>query len=93
MKLRKEFKNFLKENDAYCSFIVNMTKSFLKHPNSEEDINIIHWFFKLEDDLTISADGLIDKAFDWEPTKEGFDYWCDIEQAWVNKLTELVGWV
>ena len=44
----------------------------------------------LEEYLKIApVDSYVSATFVWSDTKEGSDYWTDIEEAWMTKIKEL----
>lgn len=61
--MTKEFREFLKKNNAYENYI---------RCNDDESTN----------DFT-SFDN-----FDWKSTKEGYDYWNDLDNKWVCICTQ-----
>lgn len=67
------FISFLKRNDALDAYIYNL----------KEQLNET----LLERILFVSPDYYID-SFGWEGTKQGFDYWEDLQDEWMDIVKE-----
>ena len=88
MGIRKKFKNFLKENGAYDSFITELIKCHFNNPDLANLTSIIKWFFKVtEFKRTVDSDILIE-AFEWSSTKNGHKYWSNLNINWKNRIEE-----
>lgn len=76
---RKKFLKFLLKEKIYLNFIENLSKEY-KIPNitSEED--------KIS--ALIKPISYISRAFKWENTKEGNDYWHTIYKKWEKNYCE-----
>ena len=61
--MTKEFRQFLKDNNAYERYIEN---------NKGESDNPYEYF-----------DG-----FHWDSTKEGYDYWSDLDSEWFESFLD-----
>jgi hypothetical protein len=64
----KEFVNFLLANKCYESFLYNLQRRGYEN---------IEKLFK-----STSAYNVISKAFDWDTTRQGQDYWRDLSHEW-----------
>lgn len=70
--------DFLEENNAYKQYIYNF-KHGLKDYDQET-------FLVFAD--TYNQKNHINYAFDWDETKEGFDYWNNINAKWIDSLDD-----
>ena len=66
------FIRFLKENNAYHLFLYNIC-------NRKYDPS---WQYNIEDIKTYKAYYLINHAFAWGETNEGYDFWYNINAKW-----------
>ena len=66
------FKRFLMVKGLYTMFASGLMR--------EKESNCIkkHFF----DYITGDGDGAVDAAFGWSETKEGGDFWCNVDEAW-----------
>ena len=79
MKLSKrKFIRFLKQNNAYEQFMFNFRKQNPLCNNKE-------LYFKSYS----NADTLkyVDYAFVWDNTKEGWEYWANLDKKWKKEYT------
>ena len=73
--IKQQFIQFLKQNNAYEQYMLNfnnrskMSKYYSKKAFKK--------YFKFTEEKL-----LITNAFDWDKTKEGFDYWDKIDDKW-----------
>ena len=75
MNLKKQFIQFLKDNNAYYEFEHNLSTKF-------------HYYismFSLKQSTSI-----IDDAFIWRETREGFSFWSEIDQKWRKQTFKLL---
>ena len=70
---KRIFFAFLKDNNAYNGFIINLTKRF------KGDKNKILSYVR---DTPMPS--LIARAFSWENTKEQFDFWDGLNLKWLK---------
>ena len=79
---RRHFFAFLKENDAYDKWIHNL---FNRHP-----IDDINWWDNYNQLLYGNKyDKAITYAFIWDETKEGYQFWDNLNNEWIIKLSTL----
>ena len=69
--------DFLKENNVYEQFIDNFKQSF-KYYNYETLEMLIE---------TYNPTNYINYAFDWDKTKEGWEYWNIVNIKWISYLS------
>lgn len=69
------FKRFLMDNNCYAEFIDNLTK-FTLTTSQEMDAYL---------SLT-SMEHYLFTAFEWSQTKQGKDFWLNIENKWSDLL-------
>lgn len=74
--LLKDFIYFLRVNNAYTAYRHNI---ILNKPNL---------FFEVE---KRGEEELLQAAFCWSVTKEGYDYWAELHNKWLIKLYEQKG--
>lgn len=70
--IKKEFVRFLKENNAYMKYRINL-KNYCMN-NSD--------FFHLP---KTSGNKLLGYAFFWDETKEGYTFWKELNNKWQRK--------
>ena len=63
---QKTLSEYLKENNAYESFVENSVECFLSNKDDYHKT-------KLENDVIY-----LGNTFNWRDTKQGFDYWCNL---------------
>lgn len=86
-QMEAEFLQFLKENNALHKFRKNVKKqkycSFVTLENYINPFTIepIKKLFTLE-----GYNNLVNFAFIWSETKEGHDYWSNLDRKWGNKF-------
>lgn len=71
---KKLFIKFLKDNKAYETFMFNLNskKGFFFTPKK---------FFN-----NTFYEDFVSNAFAWAETKEGYDYWDELEDKWFDNL-------
>lgn len=73
----KEFVSFLKRNDAYAKYLVNYMghrKKHLLRPKPPSFLSVKEWILY---------------GFTWCQTKEGTEFWNDLNSAWVSKCNAM----
>lgn len=85
----KEFISFLKKNDAYYKFLVNVIKSLRYQTDNVSEANSYIYFYKVKKYLMVKSSPrkLIFTSFLWEYTLEGDDYWLKLNKKWESNLT------
>jgi hypothetical protein len=68
-----QFINFLKDNDAFNSFVYELGVQ-----KSLKFYSYLSKFIKKNETLL----NAIDCAFTWSDTKEGFEHWCSLSEDW-----------
>ena len=77
----KKFKRFLKEEGVYSAYRINLRPFFGKYGSNEElDISTHKAFLN-----TCKKYDAVCGAFDWDDSKEGFDFWYNIYLKWLSK--------
>ena len=77
----KEFKRFLKEEGVYSAYRRNLRPFFGKYGYNEGlDISTNKTFLN-----TCRISDAVYKAFNWESSKQGFDFWYKIYLKWLSK--------
>lgn len=82
-KLRA-FLRFLKEYDAYASFMKNLRHAIDNQEwftNQGQSCFSIYDFFQKN-----HYNCWLANAFDWRRTTERFTYWCDLDEEWQSSL-------
>ena len=74
--LRKRFFAFLKENNAYDKWVYN-----LKHEALNSD-STCQWLFEDNSNEAINC------AFFWGDTKEGYEFWSELNHKWSDYRIE-----
>ena len=96
----REFKkiivNCLKENHAYDRFKNNLIEQH------QSEFNNLYPFFdilslssfkkildgsKYKDSYNYHINEVINYAFTWSDTKEGHEFWCQLDEKWRKKMT------
>jgi hypothetical protein len=72
----KFFVNFLKEKNAYCKYIRNLLLD-KGYPYYSKYIK-----------ENISSRGIFSMSFIWEKTKEGHDYWSELDEEYKKRYFE-----
>ena len=83
--ISKQFIQFLNKNKALKPYLRNLKRSpFYRLATS--NCFFVSTFIKktFETDPT----DLIGNGFNWEKSKEGFDYWCKMHTSWCNTYYE-----
>lgn len=77
----KNFIRFLKSENAYAKYKIN-----LFNPSVKSNIKT---FFLSKDNVLINkvSGSYICGAFNWRKSKEGYNYWRDLDEKWSNKLS------
>lgn len=75
------FARFLRERCIKHAFIINLYKRFGKHYSGETSIRKIYEYSK-----DIGVESFIDHALIWEDTIEGFDFWNDAHEDFIELL-------
>ena len=79
---KKQFIKFLKDNNVYGLYILNFrNRSHSTTPFFKRQINIFKDFIEDEKPETFFI-----HSFKWEQTPEGFEFWCDIDDLWLELL-------
>ena len=78
---RKRFFRFLKEEDAYGEWVSYVKKTLNELQNIPKDY--LSTFVLNEEDKCENA---IDFAFVWSTTRQGYDFWEDINNRWLALL-------
>ena len=76
--IKQLFIYFLKQNNAYETFMFyfNIREDFRNRACPK-----ICFFSKIE------YTRYIDKAFTWDKTNKGWEYWSELNQKWINYAT------
>lgn len=78
----KLFCRFLKEENAFYPFIRNYIQDGKRYDSNNQQIPLL--------DLTIdNGYDMINVAFFWSNTKEGYHFWGDLCDKWNYKVKEL----
>ena len=77
---RKKFFRFLKEESAYGKWVYNLNKKLNDESTSKDYLST---FVLNEEDKCENA---IDIAFVWSTTRQGYDFWEDINNRWLALL-------
>jgi hypothetical protein len=82
----KKFYSFLKKNDATSNFLFNIMTYHKDDTilNENEIVNFLVSEIKEKRECL-----LIDNAFIWADTSEGFHYWCDLEYKWREEFDKI----
>ena len=81
----KKFKRFLKEEGVYPAYRRNLHPFFGKYGSNEGlDISTHEAFLN-----TCKQSDAVFKAFNWNNSKEGFDFWFDIHIKWNKRWYQL----
>lgn len=75
----KKFKRFLKEEGVYSAYRRNLRPFFGKYGNEGLDISTHEAFLN-----TCKKYDAVYKAFNWNDSKEGFDFWYNIYLKWLS---------
>ena len=76
----KKFKRFLKEEGVYSAYRRNLRPFFGKYGYNEGlDISTHEAFLN-----TCRISDAVYKAFIWESSKQGFDFWYEIYLKWLS---------
>jgi hypothetical protein len=75
--MKKEFIGFLKENEAYDDFIINLVK------DGDYTMDSL-----LVSD-TVNGNNFIGEAFIWGDHIKDFDFWSDLSRKWEAKAEEI----
>lgn len=76
LKIKKEYKELLEENNAFDLYVENLKKEFNNLPSKsmERDkqlrINVLEGCYSFSDFIKLS--------FTWRESKEGYNYWSNI---------------
>ena len=71
---KQRFFKFLKENNAYEIYMLNLKKRKVK--NSEIKSFFMNCYYK----------DVIAESFNWKGTPQGFDYWFQLNEKWVDAI-------
>jgi len=90
----REFLLFLKKENAYKEYIKaikQQKKVQFKNWGNEINVLTIHHLEKCFRN-GYGLGSLIDNAFHWDSTEEGFDFWSELDKKWRDKMkdTEIV---
>jgi hypothetical protein len=78
----KKFKRFLKEEGVYSAYRRNLRPFFGMYGYNEGlDISTNKTFLN-----TCRISDALYKAFNWESSKQGFDFWYEIYLKWLSKV-------
>ena len=80
----KAFIKFLKENDAYMKYRINLEE--YTHGRSKHHYDIRGNFYTFPD---YPPEYLIYNAFYWVGTNEGWEYWSDLDYKWNKHLKNM----
>lgn len=71
----KKFIRFLKQNNAYEAYMFNLNSriSFFKKSAFKSYVD------------RVGFSDFIKAAFNWERTKEGSGFWCDLHNKWIKE--------
>lgn len=75
MNIIKTFTQFLNLNNAYESFMLNFNKFNPQYDSLEDYIR------NLDDPKVV-----LEIAFDWYRTTQGFNYWSELNSIWYKLL-------
>lgn len=75
MNLKKQFIQFLKDNNTYEEFKHNLSTKFQ------------HYISKFS---LYHSTSIIDDAFYWSETREGFSFWSEIDKKWRKQTFKLL---
>lgn len=82
--MKKKFINFLKENyiyEAYCENLIYACGNGKREKTESQKNAIIEEFFR----KTISRNYIL-SAFEWRSTVQGFNYWREKNEKWLQCL-------
>ena len=68
--IKQRFFKFLKENNAYGIYMLNLKKHKIK--NSKVKSFFMNCYYK----------DVIAESFNWKETPQGFDYWSRLDNEW-----------
>lgn len=71
--MRKNFIQFLRDNNALTEFKANLKKS---------KKNMLELLIRIYEENYAPCNYLVG-AFVWRKTPEGFDFWCDLNHEWL----------
>ena len=74
------FLRFLKHHNIYYLFLYNI-----------KNRHYVAWCYDIKSLSTYKPYCFVDDAFKWSDTKEGFDFWSNINIKWRNILKNKLG--
>lgn len=83
LTILEEFKKFLDDNDIEYKEFEHYARKRHEIIKSNEDI--FNYLCKYT-----TIDDIIDKAFWWEETIEGFGFWSDMNMKWKNYISDMI---
>lgn len=98
-ELFKEFFKFLKENNAYTQYRINICHDRFENHSRKNNIN---FFYGMQTNIipletrkniitVMVARNLINYAFVWSETKEQHNYWSELHAKWTNYIDNKYG--
>lgn len=83
---KKHFIYFLKQNNAYEKYIYNFeqedARKFRRWSTAHTDSKS---FFKI-----CNISDYVNKAFHWDCTQQGYDFWLDLHMIWEKNVRNLL---
>ena len=98
----KYYKRVIKYNKIILPFFIRFLKKehllerYMKNLNSDNGYNLRMWYYENSDvyyflfkDIYVNKGyNLLNRAFRWNETEEGQDFWRDLNYKWRKKLYE-----
>ena len=88
----KEFVVFLKKHNAYTKFLSCAEyyhRCFNHYYSKTQELSIKSILLKKWKEVGIIESGnLLSSSFSWSLTKEGFEYWANLQRQWELQLYE-----
>lgn len=83
----KEFFKFLKEQGAFEAFKANILE--VKSLTGKVAVSDDRVFTKMLEKCPLPERSFVSIAFYWEQSPEGFEFWSNIRDMWLNRLNNL----
>lgn len=96
----KYYKRVTKYNKIILPFFIRFLKKehllgrYMKNLNSDNGYNLRMWYYEnsdvsyflLKDIYVNNGYNLLNRAFKWDGTEEGYAFWQDLNDKWKKKL-------
>ena len=96
----KYYKRVIKYNKIILPFFIRFLKKehllerYMKNLNSDNGYNLRMWYYEnsdvsyflLKDIYVNNGYNLLNRAFKWDGTEEGYAFWQDLNDKWKKKL-------